>query len=370
MNKMLKLFLMSYLIIFSSGLNASIRRKLNRKKVDLSTFLDRKRFEREKVATPSYILLPDLLNLNFEDFSNKLSQFARSRISFHDFNSRQPGRSLYFLFAGLLSVLKNSDEFDVKIHSPYYTKGAFSSTFFIYKKNESDEKELFLKIYLKGSSLKEPSLSELEEEGSKFLSKDKDDCSYIRIFYKKNKILTNFKKKLNQDLIDNFDDLLFDDFDLFTQFFSFVLNESNGLYVKDLFNDYRVSDDSPLARIYNEMDLHLFTYGMISNVKNLTVLNSNVERGGGRLDILVKYRDKENRLIKYVVELKGYSERYKDYKWFEGFMTDDEIIAKAFKQIDDRGYQDSPTVETAKFIGAALMINLDTRVVKFAEKRD
>ncbi|MBD3273618.1 hypothetical protein GF385_04695 [Candidatus Dependentiae bacterium] len=312
-------------------------------------------------AYPDYLLLPDLLNLNLDEFKVKFKRFALSRISFYDFNKEQPGRSLYFFFAGLLSVLKGSD-YSVKIRNENIEKSLYS-IFYIYK-NE----KLFLKIHIKGVT-KEVALSkDFAIHADEFLNDIDEDVSFIKILYNKHNILIeSYKKNPLKDKREI--PFLFKNFDLFRRSFKKVVKDKK--YLNGLWKNYK----KPLS-FSSEMDFHLFLYGMINNVNNLDYLNSNVERGRGRLDIMTKYKNKEGKLVKYVIELKktGSLEPasikqdliIEDLKIEHAFKQ----IESAFKQVESRGYAlYTPSKKVAdKIIVAVINLNLKDTKISLEEK--
>ena len=317
--------------------------------------------ELEQPDYPDYLLLPDLLNLNLEVFSDKFKKFALSRISFHDFSSK-PGRSFYFFFAGLLSVLKDRADFYVNIET-IPSNDSFDSVFSIYKGIRTNRiedklgspKRLFLKIYIKGVS-KEAALAQNFKFNTNLFLADtnQDHCSSIKIFYNKHNIA--IKPYIKEELGKVVEVPLFNDFDLFRRFFKEKTGEG-GRYLGDLWSFYANSEEFRL-----EKDFHLFILGLIANVNNLDYLNSNVERGSGRLDIMVKYTNDFNQLVKYVIELKR-SKTSRDY-------LDALKVEAAFDQINNRRYglATPSTLSADKIVVAAIDLNLRNKKITFRER--
>jgi hypothetical protein len=385
MNKFFKNFIIVFLLFLFGGicLDASLNRRLNRRKpfnqdvyrvtdslyrrIDLlERELEAKdeeifRLEREleelrnggsevQGEFPSYILLPDLLNLNLESFCKKFKDFLVSHISFYDFNSEKPGSSLYFFFTGLLSTLKGVEGIGVRVEN----LDSNSYIFDLLKNGQS-----FLKIYIKGVSKEEIENKRLfANKSRKFLKiSNEEDCSVVKIIYNKHRIKTSYKVK-DQDIQCNINKCLFDSFEQTRIFLSTIFLQEG--FVKDLWSFY--GDPETFD---SEQDFHLFLYGIIANTNKLSVLNSNIERGAGRLDIMVKYSkitDRKIEVIKYVIELKKDKAYIKEKAELE--------MDKAFKQIDVLRYGPaSPAViKSDRVYVTAIVFNPKTYSVSFKEK--
>lgn len=268
------------------------------------------------------MLLNQLLSLDLEAFSKNLEKFVLSAFSYHDFSSKEPGRSLYFFFTGLLSILQDCDNFKIKVNTWLDETKNFNSIFTM-QYNEIP----FVKIIIKG--VDEGNFS-IEKNRSSIFSLDRNlEYSEIKIYYHKKKIVSTVKKKAGVELgftRDVFDKLNLD----FPE--SFISKITERSYIKKLWRYYFNDRSNTLGKIASEKDFHMFILGLIANTSGIKSLSSNVERGHGRPDIIFKI-DKIAGLTKYIIELKA-SRNRKAAK---------SLVSDGMLQIFNQGYAQTPS---------------------------
>lgn len=277
------------------------------------------------------MLLKQLLKLDLKKFCENLESFVLSAFSFHDFSSAQPGRSLFFFFTGLLSSLKDHEDFEISVVSEFDEDETSFSSFFVIRYKQTP----IVKISIKG--VDEGTFSDEDIRESFFRSDGSSGCSEIKIFYHKKQIKYEYYGDIPNDTSLVIRDINYSDlfFDLPQNFINKITEEN---YIKNLWSFYGFLVED---KINSEKDFHLFILGLLANTRNIKNLLSNTERGHGRPDIIFKTGELGS-LVKYVIELKASRKEHRAKSLVSAGMK--QAGEQRYDQTASRGPQQAKTI--------------------------